>query len=239
MTNEDGNSRVLVVDDQPDMVNALRYVFLADGYQVRTALDGRTALASIREWRPDLVTTDLGMAPMSGIELCKAIRADSKMPIIVVSGEDAPASKVEALDAGADDYLVKPFDPAELLARVRALWRRGASEPAAGSLDVGDFRIDLDARRVCVRASTVRLTPKEFDVLVYLAERHDRVVPYARLLAAVWGFAYSNHREYLRVVMRQLRGKLEENPSQPRYLLTEPWIGYRFSSTPLAELRSA
>jgi len=239
MTKEDGNTRVLVDDDQPAMVSALRHIFAADGYQVRTALDGRAALANMREWRPGLVTTDLGMAPMSGFDLCKAIRAESNVPIIVVSGEDAAQSKVEALDSGADDYVVKPFDCEELLARARELLRRRASEPGAGSLDAGDVRIDLDGRRVYVRSTEVRLTPKEFDVLVYLAERCDRVVPDARLLSAVWGFEYADHREYLRVVMRRLREKLEENPSQPRYLLTEPWIGYRFSSTPLAQLRSA
>jgi two-component system KDP operon response regulator KdpE len=178
--------------------------------------------------------TDLRMAPMNGIELCRQIRAQSNVPIIVVSGEDGEEPKIEALDSGADDYVMKPFNTGELLARVRAVLRRGTgtASDSAGSLDAGDFLIDLDARRVYVRASEVRLTAKEFDLFVYLARRPDHVVPFARLLAAVWGVEYSDHREYLWVFMRQLREKLEENPSQPRYLLTEPCVGYRFTPTP-------
>ena len=231
MTTEFDESKVLVVDDEPSLANALGCVLLTEGYHVRTAAEGRNALASFHEWRPRLVITDLRMAPMDGIELCRQIRAQSNVPIIVVSGEDHEVSKIEALDSGADDYVVKPFNAGELLARVRAVLRRGmdTTSDSAGSLGVGDFLIDLDTRRVYVDASEVRLTPKQFDLLLYLARRPDQVVPHARLLSAVWGGEYSEHREYLRVFMRQLRKKLEDNPSRPRYLLTEHLIGYRFS----------
>ena len=202
--------------------------------------EGRNALASFHEWRKRLVITDLRMAPMNGIELCRQIRAQSNVPIIVVSGEDDNVSKIEALDSGADDYVVKPYNAGELLALVRAVLRRGVdTADSAGSLDAGDVLIDFDARRVYVGASEVRLTPKQFDLLVYLARRPGRVVPHARLLAAVWGVEYSENRQYLRVFVRQLREKLEENPSRPRYLLTEPSIGYRFTPTPRGEVEKA
>ena len=174
--------------------------------------EGRNALASFHEWRKRLVITDLRMAPMNGIELCRQIRAQSNVPIIVVSGEDDNVSKIEALDSGADDYVVKPYNAGELLALVRAVLRRGVdTADSAGSLDGGDFLIDFDARRVYVGASEVRLTPKQFDLLVYLARRPGRVVPHARLLAAVWGVEYFRKSSVLTSVRatapREARGE--------------------------------
>ncbi len=222
-------SRVLVVDDEPRTSEALRQLLAAEGYQVRTAEQGSRALAFVSEWRPALVIADVTSVPTNGIELCRLIRVESETPIIVVSADNSERSKVTALDSGANDYVVRPFAPDELMARVRAALRRATMVDGSGSVDAGPFRIDLDARRVYVRGCKIRLTPKEFDVFMYLARRPDQVVPHARLLLAVWGPSWSDRREYLRVFMRQLRKKLEENPSRPRYLLTEPWVGYRFN----------
>jgi two-component system KDP operon response regulator KdpE len=225
-------SRVLVVGDEPTVANPLRHVLSIEGYHVRTAAGVTEALVGLSEWRPGLVVTDLRLAPMNGIELCLHIRAGSNVPIIVVSADNGGRSRVEALDSGADDYLVRPFETDELLARVRAVLRRGSTAPeSAGSFEAGDFRIDLDARRVHIRATEVRLTPKEFEMFLYLARRPNCVVPYARLLSAVWGVVGSDYRHYLHVLIRQLRQKLEENPSRPRYLVTEPRVGYRFNAS--------
>jgi two-component system KDP operon response regulator KdpE len=223
-------AKVLVVDDEPQITRVLRTVLLSQGYQVRTAAEGETALSSFREWNPELVITDLYMPHMDGIELCRRIRAQSSVPIIVLSVKGEEQTKVEALDCGADDYVTKPFGIDELMARVRAALRRGGGsteEPA--SFELGDFRIDLDARRVHAHGNEVRLTPKEFDLFVYMARRPNRVLTHASLLEAVWGEASQEQPEYLRVFMGQLRKKLEPDPSNPRYLLTEPWVGYRFS----------
>jgi two-component system KDP operon response regulator KdpE len=224
-------SRVLIVDDEPQIAGALRTMLSMQGYQARIVDEGQTALDSFSAWRPELVITDLMMEQMDGIELCRRIRSASNVPIIVLSGESAERSKVEALDSGADDYIMKPFGTDELLARIRAALRRGAGAAADGvaSVDAGDFRVDLDGRRVYVGASEVRLTPKEFDLFVYLARHPDRVIPHGTLLEAVWGEESHDHREYLRVFMRQLRKKLEADPSNPRHLLSEPWVGYRFN----------
>jgi two-component system KDP operon response regulator KdpE len=225
--------RVLVVDDEPQIAGALRTVLSMQGYQVRTAEEGQMALTNVSEWQPELVITDLMMERMDGIELCRRIRTTSNVPIIVLSAASEERSKVDALDSGADDYILKPFGTAELLARVRAVLRRGAGAAAdrAASLDAGDFRVDLDGRRVYVRASEIRLTPTEFDLFVYMARHPNRVIPHATLLEAVWGGESHEHREYLRVFVRQLRQKLETDPSNPRYLVNEPWVGYRFYPT--------
>jgi two-component system KDP operon response regulator KdpE len=178
-----------------------------------------------------LVITDLYMPHMSGLELCRRIRSLSSVPIIVLSVKGEERSKVEALDSGADDYVTKPFGIDELMARVRAALRRGpgGNSIPEESFEAGEFRVDLAARRVHVRGQEVRLTPKEFDLFVYLARHPNRVIPHAALLEAVWGEASQEQPEYLRVFMGQLRKKLEPDPSNPRYLLTEPWVGYRFS----------
>ena len=222
-------SRVLVVDDEPQITRVLRTVLTSQGYQVRTAGEGEAALTSFAEWRPELVITDLAMPHMDGIELCKRIRAISSVPIIVRSVKGEERTKVEALDSGADDYVTKPFGIDELLARVRAALRRGGGEEETASFDAGDFRIDLEARRVIARGQEVRLTPKEFELFVYMARHPNRVITHRTLLEAVWGEASQEQPEYLRVFMGQLRKKLEPDPSNPRYLVTEPWVGYRFN----------
>jgi len=224
-------ARILVVDDDSQITRVLTTVLASQAYSVRTAADGVAAHAIVSQWKPDLVLTDLGMPRMNGVDLCRRIRILSSAPIIVLSVKDAERAKVEALDAGADDYMTKPFGTDELLARVRAALRRARSDDdgAVEPFDIGDFRIDVDARRVYVRGRSVRLTPKEFDLFVYLARRPNRVIEHRRLLEAVWGDMADEHPEYLRVFMGQLRKKLELNPSMPRHLATEPWVGYRFN----------
>jgi two-component system, OmpR family, KDP operon response regulator KdpE len=222
------DSRVLVVDDEPQITRVLRTVLTSHGYQVRTAAEGESALTSFREWRPELVITDLFMPHMDGVELCRRIRAVSGVPIIVLSVKGEERTKVEALDSGADDYVTKPFGIDELLARVRAaLRRRGDTDTTA--VDAGDFMVDLDSRRVHVGGNEVRLTPKEFDLFLYMARHPNRVISHRTLLEAVWGEASQEQPEYLRVFMGQLRKKLEPDPSNPKYLVTEPWVGYRFN----------
>ncbi|HUR35115.1 MAG TPA: response regulator transcription factor [Vicinamibacterales bacterium] len=224
-------SRVLVVDDEPQITRVLKTVLSSQGYDVRTAPEGESALANFKEWSPELVITDLYMPHMDGVELCRRIRELSTVPIIVLSVKGEERTKVEALDSGADDYVTKPFGIDELMARVRAALRRsgGASTPEPSSFEAGDFRIDMDARRVHTQGREVRLTPKEFDLFVYMARHPNRVLTHAALLEAVWGQASQEQPEYLRVFMGQLRKKLEPDPSNPRYLVTEPWVGYRFN----------
>ena len=223
--------KVLVVDDEPQITRVLRTVLASQGYQVRTAAEGDSALASFQEWNPELVITDLYMPHMDGMELCRRIRTLSTVPIIVLSVKGEERTKVEALDSGADDYVTKPFGIDELMARVRAALRRRAGSVAdeASSFELGDFRIDFDSRRVHAHGNEVRLTPKEFDLFVYMARRPNRVLTHAVLLEAVWGVACQEQPEYLRVFMGQLRKKLEPDPSTPKYLVTEPWVGYRFN----------
>ena len=223
-------SRVLVVDDEPQITRVLRTVLTSQGYQVQTAGEGQTALANFNEWHPELVITDLFMPRMDGLELCKRIRAVSGVPIIVLSVKGEERAKVEALDSGADDYVTKPFGTDELLARVRAALRRSQVGPTdVPSFEAGDFRVDLEGRRVHVNGNEVRLTPKEFDLFVYMARHPNKVITHRTLLEAVWGEASQEQPEYLRVFMGQLRKKLEPDPSNPRYLVTEPWVGYRFN----------
>lgn len=233
MERADG-ARVLVVDDEPQITRVLKTVLTSQGYDVRTAAEGESALAIFREWSPELVITDLYMPHMGGVELCRRIREHATIPIIVLSVKGEERTKVEALDSGADDYVTKPFGMDELMARVRvALRRKGGHdevrEDERGSFEAGDFRVDLDARRVHTNGREVRLTPKEFDLFVYMARHPNRVLSHAALLEAVWGQAFQEQPEYLRVFMGQLRKKLEPDPSTPRYLVTEPWVGYRFN----------
>jgi two-component system KDP operon response regulator KdpE len=223
--------RVLTVDDDPQTARVLRTVLSCQGYEVLTSADGASALSSFTGWQPHLVLTELSMPNLDGLTLCRRIRAVSRVPIIVVSAKATEESKAEALDAGADDYMTKPFGIVELLARVRAALRRAQDNwDDVTPLEIGDFRIDLATRRVFVRGQEVRLTPKEFDLLLFLARRPNRVIDHSRLLAAVWGEGSRDHPEYLRVFVGQLRKKVERDPSTPRYLATAPWVGYRFNA---------
>ena len=222
---------ILVVDDETQITRVLRTTLSGHSYFVRTAGDGDEALEIMREWTPDLVITDLSMPNMGGLELCRRIRAKSQVPVIVLSVRGEEKMKVEALDAGADDYVTKPFNMNELLARVRAGLRRAAMpvpEPEQAQLRVGDFLIDFSTRVVLVGEREVRLTPKEFDLLTYMAQHPNKVLTHRALLAAVWGGNSTEQPEYLRVFMNHLRKKLEPEAATPKYILTEPWIGYRF-----------
>src|SRR6202030_1937187 len=222
--------RILVVDDEPQITRVLRTSLSAQGYDLRVANDGETALEIMKDWTPDLVITDLSMPNMDGLELCRRLRLSTRIPIIVLSVRGEEKTKVQALDAGADDYVTKPFGIEELLARVRANLRRvpaGENEPAS-LIEIGDFRVDLAAHKVTVRRAEVRLTPKEFDLLVYFARRPGKVVTHRTLLGAIWGGQSTEQIEYLRVFVGQLRKKLEPESSSPRYIVTEPWVGYRF-----------
>ncbi|MBK6316842.1 MAG: response regulator transcription factor [Blastocatellia bacterium] len=222
--------RILVVDDEPQITRVLRVGLNGRGFDVRTAADAESALDTLADWTPDLVVTDLTMPGTDGIELCRRIRKRSQIPIIVLSVKNDERTKVAALDEGADDYVTKPFSMDELLARIRAALRRmpaaeGASE---GVLEVGDFRVDFDAHAVSVRGEAVRLTPKEFELLAYLVRHAGKVLTHRTLLTAIWGANYSEQVEYLRVFVGHIRKKIEVEPSSPRYLVTEPWTGYRF-----------
>jgi two-component system KDP operon response regulator KdpE len=221
--------RILVVDDETQITRVLRTSLSAQNYDVRVANDGEMALEVMKDWTPHLVITDLGMPNLDGVGLCRRIRQVSEVPIIVLSVREQDRVKVEALDAGADDYVTKPFSMNELLARVRAHLRHVAPQEAQTKvIDVGDFHIDLEARLVTVRGNEIRLTPKEFDLLIHLAQHSGKVITHRNLLAAIWGPNSTEQPEYLRVFVGQLRKKIELDPSTPKYLLTEPWVGYRF-----------
>ncbi|MGH9497727.1 MAG: response regulator transcription factor [Terriglobales bacterium] len=221
--------RILVVDDEPQITRVLRTSLSSQGYDIRVANDGETALEIMKDWTPDLVVTDLSMPNMDGLELCRRLRVTNKVPIIVLSVRGEERTKVQALDAGADDYVTKPFGIEELLARVRASLRRApVANGQTALIEAGDFRIDLAAHKVTVRRREVHLTPKEFDLLVYLARHAGKVVTHRALLGAIWGGQSTEQVEYLRVFVGQLRKKLEPESSSPRYIVTEPWVGYRF-----------
>jgi two-component system KDP operon response regulator KdpE len=225
--------RILVVDDEPQLTRVLRTGLKSHGYDVRTAADGLSGLETFNDWHPDLVITDLAMPNMNGLELCRKIRAVSPVPIIILSAKGEEKTKVEALDNGADDFVTKPFGIDELLARIRAALRRAMTpvvndaEPTL--LQEGDFRVDLESRSVSVAGREIRLTPKEFDLLTYLMKHAGKVLTHRRLLAALWGGNYVEQNEYLRVFVGNLRKKIETDATSPRYILTEPWIGYRFN----------
>ena len=224
--------RILVVDDEPQLTRVLRTGLTSRGYDVRAAADGLAGFETFTDWHPDLVITDLAMPVMDGLELCRRLRAISPVPIIVLSAKGEEKTKVEALDSGADDYITKPFGIDELLARVRASLRRAPAltpEPESTVLTAGDFNIDLETRKVLVADREIHLTPKEFDLLVYFVKHSGKVLTHRNLLAAIWGGNYVEQNEYLRVFVGNLRKKLEPDPSNPRYILTEPWIGYRFN----------
>jgi len=218
--------RILVIDDEPQITRALRAALTAQGFDVRTANDPEEGLHVFREWAPDLVITDLMMPGMSGVEVCRAIRSQGPTPVLVLSVRDHERAKVEALDAGADDYVTKPFGIQELMARVRAHLRR-APERTAAAIEAGDFVVDATAHTITVQGKPVHLTPKEFDLLLHLARNAGKVMTHRALLTAVWGSQSAHQPEYLRVFVGQLRKKLETETGR-QYIQTEPWVGYRF-----------
>ncbi len=225
------NRKILVVDDEPQITRVLRHSLSAHRYDVRTAADGLSAIDTFNDWHPDLIITDLQMPEMDGIAFCREIRKISQIPIIVLSVRGEERTKVEALDAGADDYVTKPFGIDELLARVRAALRRlpESHDETETKLQDGDFSIDLATREIAVAGSLVHLTPKEFDLLVFLFRNRGKVVTHRAILTAIWGGNSTEQTEYLRVFVGQIRKKIETDPSQPRYIKTEPWVGYRFN----------
>jgi two-component system, OmpR family, KDP operon response regulator KdpE len=226
--------RVLVVDDDPQIRRVLRSMLAARDYEVHDARTGEEAIEFLRQNRLDMVLLDVNMPGMSGLEACRQIRSWSEIAIIMLTVSDAEEDKVAALDAGADDYVTKPFGTPELLARMRAALRRlpMSADRVDQSLHLGDLQINFAHRRVIVKDRQIRLTPKEFDLLQYLAANPNVPISHTKLLQAVWGPDYGDQVQYLRVFINQLRKKIEEDPSRPRHLLTEPWVGYRFVSTP-------
>jgi two-component system KDP operon response regulator KdpE len=224
-------AKILIVDDEPQILRVLRTSLSTQGYSLRVAADGLEGLLAVNEWSPDLVITDLAMPQMDGVTLCREIRLVSQVPILVLSVRNQDRVKIEALDAGADDYITKPFSIQELMARVRAhLRRHEANTPEEQPVIAnGDFTIDILQHRVVVRGQDVHLTPKQFDLLVCLAEHPGQVLTHRALLQAVWG-TNADQPEYLRVHIGQLRKKIELT-DEPRYIITEPWIGYRFRPT--------
>jgi len=225
-----GGNRVLVVDDEPGLARALAITLRASGWDVTTAADGAGALAAAAEHLPDVVLLDLGLPDISGIDVLTALRAWSRVPVVVLSARQHGEDKVEALDAGADDYVTKPFAMNELLARLRAAVRRSAA-PADGEsalVEAGTLSIDLARRRVLRGGTEVRLTPTEWAMLEVLVRNRGRLVPRRQLLQEVWGPAYSDETNYLRVYSAQLRRKLEDDPAAPRHIITQPGMGYVF-----------
>lgn len=223
--------RILIVDDEPQIGRVMRTSLSTHGFDVRVAADGVAALDLFNDWQPTLVITDLSMPNMEGLELCRRIRLISEVPLIVLSVKSEERIKVQALDAGADDYVTKPFGMEELLARIRAALRRTSTErkKESDAFEVGEFRVDPKGHKATVKGREIHLTPKEFELLLYLVQHPGTVLTHHKLLGAIWGGDYTEQTEYLRVFIGQLRKKIEPNPASPRYILTEPWIGYRFN----------
>lgn len=220
---------ILVVDDSPQIRRALRTILISQGFVVIDARTGEEALDLIRKQRVELVLLDVNLPGMSGIETCKEIRRASRIPVIILTVRNSERDKVQAFDAGADDYIVKPFGSEELTARVRATLRRAGSEGPANYASPG-LQIDFERRNVSVKGHTVRLTPKEFELLRHLVANEGKTLTHRWLLQTVWGPDYGDEMESLRVLINQLRRKIEPDSSKPRYILTEPWVGYRFDS---------
>ena len=219
---------ILIVDDEPQIRRALRTTLTSQGYAIVEARTGEEALEIIRRERVDLILLDVNMPGIGGLETCREIRSGSQVPIIMLTVRNAERDKVRALDSGADDYVVKPFGIEELLARIRVALRRVAATKTIPTIHSKDLSIDFDLRSVTVRGQAVHLTPKEFDLLAELVAAQGKPVPHRKLLQAVWGPDYGEETEYLRVFVNRLRKKIETDPSQPRFLLTDPWSGYRF-----------
>jgi len=225
--------RILVVDDEAQIRRIMRTTLTGSGYEVDDARTGEEALEKVRDFRPDLVLLDINMPGMGGLAACRALRADPNIAIIMLTVRNSEKDKVEALDAGADDFVTKPFSTPELLARIRAALRRVTvtGQAAPSCLRVGSLVIDFAARSVSNGAESSHLTPKELDLLRYLTQHPNQAVPHRELLQAVWGPDYGDQVDYLRVFIKNLRKKIERNPEAPEFITTEPWVGYRFNGT--------
>jgi two-component system KDP operon response regulator KdpE len=223
------SARILIVDDDPQIRRVLRTALVAQSYEVVDARNGEEALEKLRDEKVDLIILDMNMPGMGGLETCRSVRSSSDVSIIMLTVRDSESDKVEALDAGADDYMTKPFGSPELLARIRAALRR--SPQLSYDMQVvrfDDVEINFNLRRVVVGSRQARLTPKEFELLQYMVAHPNVPIPHTKLLQSVWGPDYGDEVEYLRVFINQLRKKIEKNPSSPKYLVTEPWVGYKF-----------
>ncbi|MGH9411174.1 MAG: response regulator [Vicinamibacterales bacterium] len=224
------STRILLVDDEPSILATMGPLLRARGYEVSTATTGHAALEAVDRQPTQLVVLDLTLPDLDGIEVCRRLREGRSVAILVLSARGAEQDKVAALDAGADDYVTKPFGVEELLARVRVALRRGESSlPAAGPIVRGDLSIDFDRRRVTRGGEEIRLTPKEFELLMFVAQHPGRVLTHRTILRAIWGPNAVDQPEHLRVLVNALRRKIERDPAKPRYILTEPWVGYRFA----------
>jgi two-component system, OmpR family, KDP operon response regulator KdpE len=221
-------SRVLIVDDEPSIVATMAPMLRARGYDVTTAMSGKACLNKVEAVSPDIIILDLGLPDMDGLEVCRLVRDGRSTPILVLSARGAEVDKVSALDAGADDYVTKPFGSEELLARVRVALRRVDPPASTGPIVRGNLVIDRDRHSVSRDGETLRLTPKEFELLVFLAQHPGRVLTHRAILKAIWGPHAVDQPAHLRVLLGSLRKKLEPDPSRPRYIVTEPWVGYRF-----------
>ena len=230
---------ILVVDDEPQIRRVLRSTLSSQGYVITDAKTGEEAVESVRKNKPDLVLLDVNMPGMGGIEACREIRQLSEAPIIMLTVRNAERDKVLALDAGADDYVVKPFGIEELLARIRAALRRYAPGDALPSYVSKELTLDFESRQLTVRGQEVHLTPKEFDVLKHLIANQGKPLTHRRILQSVWGPDYGEETENLRVVVNQLRKKIEEDPAHPKYIRTEPWVGYRFQPPPVGSAKTS
>ena len=228
--------RILVVDDEPQIRRVMRMALTGAGYEVDDAKTAEEGLRKVRDFRPDLVLLDINMPGMGGLAACREIAADSNIAVIMLTVRDSEADKVEALDAGADDFVTKPFSTPELLARIRAAPRRVPfSKASPARFRIGALDIDFTARSVARGGKTSHLTPKELDLLRYLTQHANQAVPHRELLQAVWGPDYGDQVDYLRVFIKNLRKKVEVNPEQPEFITTEPWVGYRFNGSPEPE----
>jgi two-component system KDP operon response regulator KdpE len=223
-------ARILLVDDEPNIIGTVGPLLRARGYEVLSAMTGRAALEAAERDKPDLIVLDLGLPDINGVEVCREVRKSQSIPILVLSARGAEGDKVNALDAGADDYVTKPFGAEELLARIRAALRRVENpSPATEPIVRGGLVIDRERFRVLRDGEEVRLTPKEFELLTFLAQHPGRVLTHRTILKAIWGPHAGDQPEHLRVLVGALRKKIEPNPSTPQYILTEPWVGYRFA----------
>jgi two-component system, OmpR family, KDP operon response regulator KdpE len=225
--------RILVIDDEPQIRRILRTTLIGSGYEVEDAKSGEEGLEKIGQFHPDLVLLDINMPGMGGLAACQILRADKNVAIIMLTVRDSEEDKVATLDAGADDFVTKPFSTPELLARIRAALRRvPALQVSQNRIRIGSLVIDFVARTIEKGNESFHLTPKELELLRYLIQHNNRVVSHRELLQAVWGVDYGHQVEYLRVFIKNLRKKIESNPDAPEYILTEPWVGYRFSGSP-------